>query len=145
MKTSINDFIEKYKDIPQYMDILSSKCHLTKDSSNTIKENIKYIENKTKLLTKDMTDIKNTLDESVHGHENAKRQIERIIGQWVNGESTGYCFGFEGAMGIGKTSLAKNGISKCLKDAEGKTVKTATATEKDTWQATNFSFVDRSA
>lgn len=119
MKTVINDFIEKYKNIQQYMDILAGKCHLSIDSSSKIKDNIDYITNKTKLLKNDISEIKNTLDESVHGHENAKRQIERIIGQWINGESNGYCFGFEGCMGIGKTSLAKNGISKCLKDAEG--------------------------
>ena len=58
----------------------------------------------------------NILDNAVHGHKNAKVQIERLIGQWINGEKTGYCFGFEGAPGIGKTSLAKKGIAKCLKD-----------------------------
>ena len=31
----------------------------------------------------------------------------------------GYCFGFEGPPGTGKTSLAKKGISKCLKDENG--------------------------
>ena len=31
----------------------------------------------------------------------------------------GYCFGFEGPPGTGKTSLAKNGISNCLIDEEG--------------------------
>jgi len=59
------------------------------------------------------------LDKSVHGHKNAKKQIERIIGQWVNGEQTGYCFGFEGPPGVGKTSIAKYGLSKCLTDDEG--------------------------
>ena len=68
----------------------------------------------------EMKKISKVLDDSVHGHSNAKRQVERIIGQWINGESNGYCFGFEGPPGIGKTSLAKNGISKCLKDEEGK-------------------------
>ena len=59
------------------------------------------------------------LDKSVHGHKNAKKQIERIIGQWVNGEQTGYCFGFEGPPGVGKTSIAKHGLSKCLTDDNG--------------------------
>ena len=63
--------------------------------------------------------IKTTLDKSVYGHESAKKQIERIIGQWINGEQTGYCFGFEGPPGVGKTSLAKYGISNCLKDEYG--------------------------
>ena len=60
--------------------------------------------------------VREILDESVYGHNNAKRQLERIIGQWMNGEHTGYCFGFEGPPGVGKTSLAKNGLANCLND-----------------------------
>lgn len=67
-----------------------------------------------------MSNVRAVLDDAVYGHEKAKRQIERIIAQWINGDQQGYCFGFEGAAGIGKTSLAKRGISHCLKDAEGK-------------------------
>ena len=33
--------------------------------------------------------IKTKLDDAVHGHLNAKRQLERIIGQWINGEKSG--------------------------------------------------------
>jgi hypothetical protein len=66
-----------------------------------------------------MKNVKNTLDDAVYGHENAKKQIEKIIGQWINGEQDGYCFGFEGPPGVGKTSLAKKGLSNCLKDERG--------------------------
>ena len=34
----------------------------------------------------------------------------------MNGEQGGYCFGFEGSPGVGKTSLAKKGLAKCLVD-----------------------------
>jgi ATP-dependent Lon protease len=78
------------------------------------------------MIQKDLTTIQSyinnitpTLNASVYGHTNAKKQIERIIGQWINGSMSGYCFGFEGAPGIGKTSLAKNGLSNCLKDEHG--------------------------
>jgi len=66
-----------------------------------------------------MDGVTKTLDAAVHGHASAKRQIERIIGQWINGELTGYCFGFEGPPGVGKTSLAKYGLSNCLKNENG--------------------------
>ena len=66
-----------------------------------------------------MTEVKTTLDKAVHGHDKAKKQIERIIGQWINGKQDGYCFGFEGPPGVGKTSLAKKGLADCLKDEMG--------------------------
>uniref|UniRef100_A0A6C0B2A1 Lon proteolytic domain-containing protein n=1 Tax=viral metagenome TaxID=1070528 RepID=A0A6C0B2A1_9ZZZZ len=70
-------------------------------------------------ITKYIKSVKTTLDDAVYGHEKAKIQIERIIGQWINGEQDGYCFGFEGPPGVGKTSLAKHGLSKCLTDENG--------------------------
>lgn len=60
--------------------------------------------------------VKQTLDECVYGHEEAKLHIERLIGQWINGRNTGTVFGFQGPPGTGKTTLAKNGFAKCLKD-----------------------------
>ena len=59
------------------------------------------------------------LDESIYGQHEAKNQILRILGQWLNGNQGGYCLGFEGSPGIGKTSLAKFGISRALVDVDG--------------------------
>jgi hypothetical protein len=70
-------------------------------------------------VTNYMVSVSDILDKSVYGHTNAKRQIERIISQWLNGDITGYCFGFEGPPGVGKTSLAKKGIAQCLVDEKG--------------------------
>lgn len=66
------------------------------------------IENNRKLLNK-----------AVHGHDEAKNSLERIIGQWMNGDLRGYCFGFEGPPGVGKTSLAKKGLANILTDENG--------------------------
>ncbi len=68
-----------------------------------------------------MNDVKNVLENSIYGHNKAKRQIERVIGQWITGKQSGYCFGFEGPPGVGKTSLARKGLANCLKDEDGTT------------------------
>jgi ATP-dependent Lon protease len=68
----------------------------------------KYIENVDKVL-----------DKCTYGQTEAKLQMKRIIGQWMNGNSKGQCLGLCGPAGVGKTTLSKNGISKCLVDEDG--------------------------
>jgi ATP-dependent Lon protease len=81
--------------------------------------NIIVIPNDIKIIKHKIKDISSALDNSIYGHKNAKTQILKIISQWINGENSGYCFGFEGSPGIGKTSLAKHGLAKCLIDNDG--------------------------
>jgi ATP-dependent Lon protease len=77
------------------------------------------IETKFKQINTYMNSVTGILDSAVHAHEKAKKQVERIIAQWIAGnDNTGYTLGFEGAPGIGKTTLAK-GLANCLKDADG--------------------------
>ena len=58
---------------------------------------------------------KRILDESVYGLENAKLQIIQLIGLWmVNPNSVGTSIAIRGPMGVGKTTLIKEGVSKIL-------------------------------
>jgi len=112
----LNSSINEETTIMEIYDLIktSSPISLTKTITElrNVKNNILKIEN-------NITEITNVLDDSIHGHNHAKNQILKIIGQWMNGEQKGYCFGFEGSPGVGKTSLAKKGLANCLKDDNG--------------------------
>lgn len=110
----------EYKNL-QYLHelILLFKQSINSDYFNyllTIEKNVNEIVRKNDEIAKYINTFNSILDNAVYGHKNAKLQIERILGQWISGESSGYCFGFEGLPGVGKTSLAKKGIANCLKD-----------------------------
>ena len=92
-----------------YEKLGSKFLSIEKTWNNYRKESQEYIKN-----------AKDILNKAVYSQQDAKKEIERIIAQWINGEMKGYCFGFEGPPGTGKTTLAKRGISQCLKDENGK-------------------------
>jgi len=89
-------------------------------SANTgILKEITLVEDKLHTIVEYMTEVRKTLDSVVYGHNNAKKQLERIIGQWINGNGQdSHVIGFEGNPGVGKTTLAK-GLANCLKDEHG--------------------------
>ena len=47
--------------------------------------------------------VESILNKAIYSQNDSKKEIKRIIGQWINGKMTGYCLGFEGPPGIGKT------------------------------------------
>ena len=124
MKENISLFINEQKDNYSLLYEIAIQYNILKKEQNIVtllNESLQDIEHKTTEINSYINDVSTILDNAVHGHTKAKRQIERIIGQWMNGDKSGYCFGFEGPPGVGKTSLAKKGIANCLKDHEGVT------------------------
>jgi len=100
-------------------DLACFSVHGGSTSVHSIYHDLEKVSELTDTVKGEMSNIVANLDKSIYGHNNAKNQILKIIGQWMNGKTSGYCFGFEGSPGIGKTSLAKTGISKCLIDEDG--------------------------
>jgi len=66
-----------------------------------------------------MGQVRKTLDACIYGQLDAKKHIERLIAQWINGKMEGNVFGFQGPPGVGKTTLCKKGLAKCLTDENG--------------------------
>jgi ATP-dependent Lon protease len=59
---------------------------------------------------------KKELDSIIFGHEKVKIHILEILGQYLSApKSIGNVFGIYGPMGIGKTTIIKDGLSKVLK------------------------------
>ena len=100
-----NNLIEEYKN---WLSIESQLMSL-------INEWIKYKHSKKEY----MTQVRSTLDNCIYGQLDAKKHIERLIAQWINGKMEGNVFGFLGPPGVGKTTLCKKGLAKCLVDENG--------------------------
>jgi len=63
-----------------------------------------------------MKESRKFLDDAVYGMMPAKTQIMQVLAQWVtNPDSMGNVIALHGPAGVGKTSIAKNGISKALR------------------------------
>jgi ATP-dependent Lon protease len=117
MQNQIKIFIQEYKDHNKIIcELVEFKKIINFNLIHNMLNDISAIEHKWSIINNYMNNITNILTDAVHGHDKAKRQIQRIIAQWINGESQGYCFGFEGPPGTGKTTFAKKGLSKCLLD-----------------------------
>ena len=117
MKEQLYSFINEYKDCSNIIqELIECKKVVNMNVIQEMLSDISIIEEKWKSINHYMNNVIDILTEAVHGHDKAKRQIHRVIAQWINGESKGYCFGFEGPPGTGKTTFAKKGLANCLLD-----------------------------
>ena len=62
-----------------------------------------------------ISEIYNRMDQAVYGHDEAKCHIIQIISKWIsNPSSVGNCLALQGPMGVGKTTLVKEGLAPAL-------------------------------
>ena len=61
--------------------------------------------------------VDSVLDSSVYGHDRTKKQFKCIISQWLSGgNQKGIVIGIQGPPGVGKTTIIKGALAKCLVD-----------------------------
>ena len=111
-KIYISDSLEQLKQ-------KTIECRLTNDIENIYYDLVdeKNKINKEKQIYMGM--VEKILDDAVYGHSESKREIKRLVAQWMGGKMDGAIIGFHGPPGVGKTCFAKKGIAKCLFDSDG--------------------------
>jgi ATP-dependent Lon protease len=118
LKTHVKTVIDICKSNNLLYDLIRIFTVNIKNNDNSLFElfhELLIIKQNIGLISNYMNDVKGILNKKVYGHDKAKKQIECVISQWINGEQKGNCLGFEGPPGVGKTTIAK-GLSECLKD-----------------------------
>jgi ATP-dependent Lon protease len=117
LKHAIDD-LSSFENVDKFHILLNAYDEQYAKNKNILLQ-INKIKSQKKQISGMMSDMEHTLNKCVYGHQSAKTQMLRIIGQWMNGDChSGYCIGFEGDAGVGKTTLAK-GLAECLKDENG--------------------------
>lgn len=116
IKTLKDTTIDTLQHFKNNLIVFKNIYDFNKNNYYIIKNTIKNINKKFNEIKKYINNIDDVLDNSIYGHKNAKTQIKKIIAEWINGDINGYSFGFEGPPGVGKTSLANEGLTKCLVD-----------------------------
>ena len=114
------------------IDTISNSLHISNSNKlvyitnielfNTIKLNIKhiidYIDEYHTQQTTYLNNVTKLLNQNIYGLDEPKRQIKRVIAQWISGKNKGHILGLEGPPGTGKTTLAKYGIGNCIQDSD---------------------------
>lgn len=119
--TAKNKVLDKYKNKDITTFLINSLLSDIKDFNKKHKKNLHAeLIKEWKLFKLDkinyLKESREALDQAVYGHSETKLFIEQIIAQWINGKMKGTIFGLNGPPGVGKTTIAKNGIAKCFFD-----------------------------
>ena len=62
-----------------------------------------------------MTTVHNCMNKAIYGHDEAKLQIMQFVSSWIaNPMAVGNVLSIHGPMGVGKTTLIKDGVAKAL-------------------------------
>lgn len=136
---NINNYFDKYI---QIIDDSPIKDEIYDDFQNIITIWNDYVRNRKEFIS----NVRQKLNKSVYGNENSKKTIETIIAQWMSGNNNGAILGFNGPPGVGKTTLAKKGISECLVDDDNNTrpfafIALGGSTNGSTLEGHNYTYV----
>ena len=113
---SSNDNIKSYK-ITNESDIVVFFEKTKYFSDNTYNKYSKLFDNFVELRQEYMRYVNRILNEIVYGHDATKKHIKCIISQWLSGGfKSGVVIGIQGPPGVGKTTMIKGALSKCLID-----------------------------
>jgi ATP-dependent Lon protease len=111
-----NDFIKKYKllnesDLNKFFDSV-------KFNTDNIYEKYQKIYNEFIEIRKNYIEyVNDVLNDCVYGHISTKKHLKCIISQWLSGGfKFGIVIGIQGPPGVGKTTIIKGALSKCLVD-----------------------------
>lgn len=101
-----------------YSDLLTYKNDNLIELKNTNSPSIILLNKLQDVQKKYFDYVDSVLESSIYGHKQAKRHIHRILSQWITSGKTEQVpvFGLQGPPGVGKTTLIKQGLSKCLTD-----------------------------
>ena len=62
-----------------------------------------------------VTTVRNNMDKAIYGQDDAKLQILQFVSSWIaNPTGAGNVLSIHGPMGVGKTTLVKEGVAKAL-------------------------------
>lgn len=87
--------------------------------------------------------VTRVLDASIHGHVHAKRHVQRIVSKWISAGRTDHApvIGLQGPPGVGKTTLIKRGLARCLTDFINFDISAGTVARSESTACRPFAFI----